>query len=311
LVYVFLIYGLAFVALGLAIAVQPRHGTLFRLGPKLWLLAAFGALHGINEWIDMLRLLDAPGAAHLDLPGQAILALSFVFPMQFGLAMLRPRRHWVQGVPMLVFFVWALAVGVGDLHGAGARALARYVIGLPGIAVATAVLAREAVIIGRRTLPRPYWSLALAAVSFGAYGLLAGIFVEPAGFFPASVFNAAAFESALGFPVQVARTVCAVALAYNLVRVLRLFEWERAQVLERKVDERTAELRNAVAQVETLRGLLPICAWCKKIRDDEGYWSEVEAYIAKRSGATFTHGVCPSCAEKMLGDLPADAPRKP
>jgi DNA-binding response OmpR family regulator len=59
------------------------------------------------------------------------------------------------------------------------------------------------------------------------------------------------------------------------------------------------ELRDALAKVKTLSGMIPICAWCRKIRNDKGYWDQVEAYIESRSNATFTHGICPECSEKM------------
>lgn len=61
-----------------------------------------------------------------------------------------------------------------------------------------------------------------------------------------------------------------------------------------------AELQEALASVRTLRGLLPICAWCKQIRNDEGYWQSVEDYIQAHSDAEFTHGICPECFEKQL-----------
>ena len=60
----------------------------------------------------------------------------------------------------------------------------------------------------------------------------------------------------------------------------------------------STHLADALNHVKTLRGLLPICAWCKRIRDDEGYWDQVEAYIHKSTGADFTHGICPQCLEK-------------
>jgi two-component system cell cycle sensor histidine kinase/response regulator CckA len=59
------------------------------------------------------------------------------------------------------------------------------------------------------------------------------------------------------------------------------------------------ELRDALAKVKTLSGMIPICAWCRKIRNDKGYWDQVEEYIESRSNATFTHGICPECSEKM------------
>lgn len=62
------------------------------------------------------------------------------------------------------------------------------------------------------------------------------------------------------------------------------------------------ELQEAVVKIKTLRGLLPICASCKKIRDDKGYWNQIEDYIGARSEAEFTHGICPECARKQHPD---------
>ena len=63
------------------------------------------------------------------------------------------------------------------------------------------------------------------------------------------------------------------------------------------------DLQDALAHVKTLSGLLPICANCKKIRDDKGYWSQVESYIQTHTEATFTHGICPDCIKKLYPDL--------
>ncbi len=62
------------------------------------------------------------------------------------------------------------------------------------------------------------------------------------------------------------------------------------------------KLEKTLAEVNTLSGLLPICAWCKKLRDDEGYWKSVEEYISSRTGAEFTHGMCPECQEKFFSE---------
>ena len=76
---------------------------------------------------------------------------------------------------------------------------------------------------------------------------------------------------------------------------------------KRKADEERErlikELQAALAEVKQLSGLLPICAACKKIRDDKGYWQAVEVYIADRSEAQFTHGICPDCMKKLYGDF--------
>lgn len=63
------------------------------------------------------------------------------------------------------------------------------------------------------------------------------------------------------------------------------------------------ELQRALAEVKTLRGFLPICASCKNVRDDAGYWQKIEQYVESRSDARFTHGICPSCIERLYPDL--------
>jgi PAS domain S-box-containing protein len=61
------------------------------------------------------------------------------------------------------------------------------------------------------------------------------------------------------------------------------------------------KLQRAMEEIRTLSGLLPICAWCKKIRDDKGYWTLLESYIEKHSHASFSHSLCPECCERMYG----------
>jgi PAS domain-containing protein len=81
-----------------------------------------------------------------------------------------------------------------------------------------------------------------------------------------------------------------------------------SEVVERKraQNERERviiELQMALAQVKKLSGLLPICASCKKIRDDQGYWQQIEAYIRDRSEAEFSHAICPECARRLYPDI--------
>lgn len=59
-----------------------------------------------------------------------------------------------------------------------------------------------------------------------------------------------------------------------------------------------AELQQALAEIRTLRGLIPICAWCRKVRDDAGFWQEIEKYVDAHTDATFSHGICPACLER-------------
>jgi DNA-binding response OmpR family regulator len=64
-----------------------------------------------------------------------------------------------------------------------------------------------------------------------------------------------------------------------------------------------AQLREAIAEIKTLKGFIPICASCKKIRDDEGYWNQLETYITEHTEAVFTHGICPQCAKKYEAEI--------
>lgn len=71
----------------------------------------------------------------------------------------------------------------------------------------------------------------------------------------------------------------------------------------RELVQKNEAIAAAMAEVKTLSGLLPICSHCKKIRDDKGYWNQIEAYIHKHSGAEFSHGICPECARKFYPEF--------
>lgn len=76
--------------------------------------------------------------------------------------------------------------------------------------------------------------------------------------------------------------------------------------MEQERERLIVELQEALAKVKTLSGLLPICAWCKNIRNDEGYWLSVEKYIQQNSEAKLSHGVCPDCAKKHFSEYLQD-----
>lgn len=88
--------------------------------------------------------------------------------------------------------------------------------------------------------------------------------------------------------------------------------------LEELVQQRTAELeqetqrlQEALSNVRELRGLLPICAACKKVRDDQGYWNQIEAFILERTDAEFSHGLCPDCIRTLYPEFSPDTPPPP
>ncbi len=87
-----------------------------------------------------------------------------------------------------------------------------------------------------------------------------------------------------------------VGIGFTLYRI-RLWQ------LLRREKELTSRVEEAMKKIKVLGGLIPICSHCKKIRDDKGYWSQLEQYLNEHSEASFSHGICPECAEKHYGDL--------
>lgn len=80
----------------------------------------------------------------------------------------------------------------------------------------------------------------------------------------------------------------------------RLRVGERVVALQQGLADRVRELERALGQVKQLKGLLPICSYCKKVRDDTNYWQRVETYIAAHSDARFSHGICPDCWKDVI-----------
>ena len=83
-----------------------------------------------------------------------------------------------------------------------------------------------------------------------------------------------------------------IGLYYGIIKVEKI---AREELID--------NLQKALADVKTLSGMLPICAWCKNIRNDEGYWQKIEAYLKSHSDLDFTHGICSECAQKEYPEL--------
>lgn len=79
----------------------------------------------------------------------------------------------------------------------------------------------------------------------------------------------------------------------------RIKAGERVVELERTLARQVVALRETLDQVRQLKELIPICAWCKRVRDDEDYWHSIEEYLHVQTGSDFTHGICPHCLEAM------------
>ena len=108
-----------------------------------------------------------------------------------------------------------------------------------------------------------------------------------------SAFDAGALD-------YITKPVRKVDLRARVGSALKLkMEMDRRKAQEEALRKANAELSQALQEVKVLRGFIPICMSCKKIRDDKGFWQQLESYIQKRSEALFSHGVCPDCYQKL------------
>jgi hypothetical protein len=102
------------------------------------------------------------------------------------------------------------------------------------------------------------------------------------------------FYETFWFYALVLLTLMGIVFTIYRVRVWRLLR--REEELQKRIQE-------ALANIKTLSGLIPICSNCKKIRNDKGYWDQLEAYIQRHSDATFSHGICPDCLKELYPDV--------
>jgi hypothetical protein len=92
-------------------------------------------------------------------------------------------------------------------------------------------------------------------------------------------------------------------ITYSIVSLLSFgLEFSRSWYYQELMSEKKM-LEEALSEVKTLQGLLPICSFCKRIRDDKGYWNQIEAYIDKHSEAKFSHSICPECSKEYYADF--------
>lgn len=251
MILVFFGYGLSFFLLGAAIGFQKRKGSDFRIGKYLWLLAGFGLLHGLNEWMDMFLLL---GSSHWGLAGIMVIKImrlvvgyvSYIFLLQFGLTVLidKPSVHWSKPVLtivpgayitlMLVMFGWGLRTHFSPEWFLMTDVTMRYGLALPGSLLAAAAFhsQRKSRDIADLHSARVMQGITGLTLFFALYAILAGAIVKDAGFFPSVVFNYSAFMRLTGLPVQVFRAVCAVGILVCLCRVLSIFDIETRKRLE-------------------------------------------------------------------------------
>jgi PAS domain S-box-containing protein len=230
MIFVFFVYGLAFFILGFAILLYPKKGSKFRLANDVWLIGAFGILHGINEWLDMFTLIQEPlEMMSLKTIRLVILPVSFFFLLWFGtktIAEAKKKYSPLKAVPIILFAIWVIITAVSVQRFLMGDIWARYLLGAPGIFLTSYALILLLPEFKETEFPAVVGNLKLAAGALFFYGIFSGLIVPGAGFFPASAFNHAVFLDKVGIPVQIFRACCAILTTYGMLQVLGIFRYE-------------------------------------------------------------------------------------
>ena len=259
---VFFVYGLAFVLFGTAILLKEDKRNKLQLRRLLWLLGAFGLLHGLSEWSDMfLSLGQAYWAPFLfgiiKLAGFYLGLTSFIFLLAFGvraIAVDDTQFKWLERGSLIASLLFGLLV---SLYGARSNLstgwyltsgiLTRYLLAFPSSLFAAAGFYRQShsrevrLVYPYAVLRNMRWMSAI----FIAYALLAGIVVPKASFPPALFVNYDSFQNMFGFPVQIFRAACSLAAAWFTLAILNAFSAASYGELDKKVQERTFDLEKA------------------------------------------------------------------
>ena len=248
MLFVWFIYGLAFFVLGLVILVYPKKPSVFRLANDIWLIAGFGLLHGINEWLDMFIAIGKPFPPDiLKIIRLATLVGSFLFLLRFGTKVISEKikkYRLIRFLPIVFLAVWIIIIVTSKSRPLMGDIFARYLLCVPGTLLTAIGLFLQIPQFKQTKLPAATRDLRLAAITFILYMVFAGLVVKEASFFPATFLNYTNFVIIFHVPVQIFRAVCAIILAYSNTKLLSIFRWETREIL-RKSELRCSTITSA------------------------------------------------------------------
>lgn len=248
---VFLAYGLAFLSLGLTIVILNERDSALEVSRVLWLLAAFGFVHGFHEWLDLWRIVhgDAPGLASTR---PVVLLTSYLFLFEFGrrliLISLSSAQHayparqflspWIYA-PMLFGILFATAVSTQPTL--TLSTWSRHLPGFVGPCLAGAgfyLYGHNRIGTDAATSDYPGAGVAsyAAAAAFVLYGILGGLVGLQSDWFPASSINEENFLATFKVPVQLLRAVCSTVAAVSVGYLLRIFRQNNLRKLSHAID---------------------------------------------------------------------------
>jgi len=245
---IYFVYGLVFFLLGFAIILQTRQSSRLDFARSLRWLAAFGITHGFHEWGDLFIPIQAeylsPEIVHiLYILHLILLALSYVFLFEFGLALLYTgkRGRWFHWLTTFLFIGWfifllrSIPTIVTDERTwrYPANAMARYFIGFPGGLLAAYALRHHTMQrIKPLNVPQIVLTLQVAGIALGIYAFLGGLVPPPVDFFPGNIINRETFTDFVGIPPLVFRSLVGLLIAVALIRALEIFDVETERRIE-------------------------------------------------------------------------------
>lgn len=242
------VYGLVFFILGFAIILQTRQSSRLDFARSLRWLAAFGITHAFHEWGDLFIPIQAEYLSPeiirvLYILHLVLLALSYVFLFEFGLALLYTgkRGRWFHRLTALLFSGWLITLisiippVITDerIWRYPANALARYFIGFPGGLLAAYALRHHTMLrIKPLNVPKIVLTLQVAGIALGVYAVLGGLIPPPVDFFPGNLLNRETFTDFVGIPPLVFRSLTGLVIAVTLIRALEVFDVETERRIE-------------------------------------------------------------------------------
>ena len=289
---VFFIYGLSFILLGIVVVTRAKEESRLELAHFIWLLAAFAFIHGVLEWMGLWEIVR--GYNHtLALAKPCLLFVSYVFLFDFGRRMLwaslEPEKlSWLSGLvfsrALLAVIVYAvlLAIGFADEKKLALAIWSRYLLGftgslLTGVGFLLYCQNRIRLVLVPSDFRPIRHACQVAAFTFFVYGVLAGLVVPRALWFPADWLNNETFHAFIGLPVELFRAGCGILMLLSIAQLLWVFHIESHQRLLQSFTERKQTQDDLDAQNKTLNAITSSTQNAIVMIDDEGrisFWNQ-------------------------------------
>lgn len=304
------IYGLSVFLMGWTIWFQPRSASHLRMARSLPFLAAFGILRGVSEWgqtyYELQGAVTVTGAIHLPPQGLSfMIAVSFLFLYLFGCDLIRDINRYFRLLPMVglgLLVLWAVESGFFSSFGlltpldslsiAESEVWARYLLIVPGTMLASLALHLQTRQLRDAGFEAIVPDVRGASIAMAVYGVLGGILVPHADFFPANFLHIDLLPQ-MGLVVVLLRSACSMLIAFFMIRILRVFDTEirhrleHAEAAQASAEERERlglELHDGILQSIYATGLGLQAVRKRILTDPEGAAQRVELTLERLNG---------------------------